>query len=160
MTIYWTPQMSVGNAILDGDHRYMFALVNIVELCLNNPGARRHLRPAVEHLITYSREHFAREEKLQIRVRYAKYGEHRAEHQEIEEKLQSLWYRLFPDEGPGAAACVEPGTEAGAAPPPRDLSDQDIKELVELMRHWIVGHVLKTDMRMRPLLSRYPPNLL
>ena len=158
MTIYWTPQMSVGNQVLDGDHRYLFALVNIVELCLNNPGARRHLRTAVEHLIEYAREHFAREEKLQIRVRYAKYGEHRAEHQEIMEQLESIWYRLFPDES--ARSNDTPDGAAGNGTQPREVSEQEAQELVELMRHWVVGHVLKTDMRMRPLLSRYPPTLL
>ena len=158
MTIYWTPQMSVGNLILDGDHRYLFALVNIVELCLNNTGARHHLRPAVEHLMEYTREHFAREEKLQIRVRFAKYGEHRAEHEEIMEQLESLWYRLFPDTLQDAAAGAGGAAAAGSSPP--DISEADRDELIALLRRWVVEHVLKTDIKMRPLLSRYPPTLL
>jgi len=147
--------MSVGNVVLDGDHRYLFALVNIVELCLNNPGARHQLRPAMEHLMEYTREHFAREEKLQIRVQYAKYGEHRAQHQEIIEQLNSIWYRLFPD-----TSREEGSADSAAAGPRSEFSDQERQELVGLLRHWIVDHVLKTDMKMRPLLSRFPPTLL
>lgn len=157
MAIYWTPRMSVGNVVLDGDHRYLFALVNIVELCLNNPGAHHQLRTAMEHLMEYTREHFAREEKLQIRVQYAQYGEHRAEHQEIIEELQGIWDRLFPD-SPGEEGSGD--SDTAAAKPPAELSDQERQELVGLLRHWIVDHVLKTDIEMRPLLSRFPPTLL
>ncbi len=157
MAIYWTPRMSVGNVVLDGDHRYLFALVNIVELCLNNPGARHQLRTAMEHLMEYTREHFTREEKLQIRVQYAKYGEHRAEHQEIIEQLQSIWDRLFPDT---SRAESSPDSDTTAAEHPAELSEQEAQELVGLLRHWIVDHVLKTDIQMRPLLSRFPHTLL
>lgn len=153
MAIYWTPQMKVGNVVLDGDHRYLFALVNIVELCLSNPGARHQLRTALEHLIEYTREHFSREEKLQIRVQYGKYGEHRAQHQEIVEQLDGIWHRLFPD-----TSKKERSDDADITP--AELSDEERQELVGLLRSWIVDHVLKSDIQMRPLLSRFPPTLL
>lgn len=35
MSIIWRPQMSVGNEIIDTEHRYLLCLVNTLELSLH-----------------------------------------------------------------------------------------------------------------------------
>ncbi len=73
MPILWRPQMSVGNALLDGDHRYLIALINTVELALKSADERGALVTAPDQLVLYTKEHFDRDEKLMRAIRYPAY---------------------------------------------------------------------------------------
>jgi hemerythrin len=138
MPIVWRDQMSVGNALIDNDHRYLLCLVNTVELALRLEENTDLLEVALDQLLQYTRDHFGREEALQVKIQYPGYPAHKAEHQALLEKLLGLQRQL-------AAA----GGEGAAGVDPMRLSD--------LLRHWVLDHVLKTDMQMRAYLVRYPP---
>lgn len=120
MSIEWKPQMSVGHADIDHDHRYLFSLVNKLELALQHEDDHRMVPSVLAQLLAYTREHFAREELLQAEVGYPLQAEHHAEHQHIVESLARLTGGEEPD------------------------------HLVSLVREWILGHVLNTDLRMKP----------
>ena len=63
MSLVWREQLSVGNNVIDTDHRYLIDIINRVEQSLG-AGDRRDLSVALDSLSKYTQEHFAREEKI------------------------------------------------------------------------------------------------
>lgn len=139
MPIEWRQQMSIGNVLIDGDHRYLIALINNVELALRGDGANDALVHVLEQLRLYTEEHFEREEKLMRAVAYPGLEEHRQVHGELVVRLVEIRRNI----------------EDAA---PRSLSQTERDPLIELLRSWILDHVLKQDMLMKPLVSQFPEN--
>ncbi len=197
MAIVWRKQMSVGNVLIDNDHRYLLCLVNTVELGLRSRDNLDIMQLAIDQLVDYTQEHFAREERIQLKLQYPKYMEHKLEHQQIMERLTDVREQLLElaaqaaRQGTGEGEAAEPGEEQEAEPASSGAeteetasgelgaaSDEGVSveeidalvaegeaapgvtvdgaELVALLRHWIVDHVLKTDAEMRPFLKEYP----
>lgn len=150
MAVFWQPQISVANRLLDAEHKYLFCLINAVEYGLGQPAREGLLAMAQEELETYTREHFADEERLQLKVRYAGYADHKVEHQRILESLEAVKRRVH-----HSLAGAE-GEQTAREVLPDDLGEA----LVGLLRQWIVDHVLKMDMKMRPALAAAPPTLM
>jgi len=139
MPIRWRKQMSVGNLIIDLDHRYLLSLVNQVEYALRHPEESDHLQMALDQLSEYAREHFAREEKLQLRIQFRGYMPHKLAHQGLLERLDKIIAEVLSEKDPE-----------------RLRSRQE--EIVPLLRDWLLDHVLKEDMKMKADLENLPPN--
>ncbi len=185
MAIIWRPQMSVGNTHLDADHRYLLCLINTVELSLRSSEFEDLLEVALEQLAEYTHEHFNREEKLQLKIQYPQYADHKMEHQELIETLEELSSHLkrlnkVSRESVAKVAETEaerylevneadlkavsdeerncPTEDVKGEGPAADEREKDVDELIELLRHWIMDHVLQTDMKMKSFLEKYPAN--
>jgi hemerythrin len=131
--------MSVGNLIIDLDHRYLLSLVNQVEYALRHPEESENLEMALGQLSEYAREHFAREEKLQLRIQFRGYMPHKLAHQGLLERLDRIVNEILSEKDPE-----------------RLKSRQG--EIVPLLRDWLLDHVLKEDMKMKADLENLPPN--
>jgi|GEM_PF-721979 len=190
MTIRWRKEMSVGNAWIDHDHKYLLCLINTVELALKAGDQEEFLIYTLDQLQDYTVEHFGREERIMRKIQYPKYAAHKSQHQELLKTLETLRghvEKLLPtvvdavaDEAKAAVKAdgdPDPGSAAAAATPREDDGDAiaglgadidallepgsvDRDAIVDLLRHWILDHVLKTDLEMKPLLSRYPSELV
>lgn len=167
MPLVWRPQMSVGNTLIDSDHRYLICLINTVELSLRVPGNGDLVGVAIEQLMQYTRDHFAREEVIQLKIQYPHYLAHKAEHQNILAQLTALRARILEAAGVAEPAAVAEGeADSGDSPggavraeldePTAAASDEDVNELVSLLRHWVIDHVLKSDLQLKPFLTQYP----
>lgn len=130
--IVWRDQMRIGNELIDGDHRYLMCLINTVELALRSESYRDVLDTVLEQLDQYTREHFAREEKLQIQYRYVRHDEHALRHRQLIRELGEIRAKVNALEDSKAAA------EAAT-------------EIAKLLKHWLIDHVLHDDMLMKPL---------
>lgn len=139
MPVQWRKQMSVGNLILDLDHRYLLSLINQVEYALRHPEETDNLHMAVNQLSEYAREHFQREEKLQLRMQFRHYMNHKMAHQGLLARLEEVVKQVLEE------------------PDPEKLREQS-GEIVQLLRDWLLQHVLKEDMKMKPDLEKLPPN--
>jgi len=170
MPIIWQPTMSVGAKAIDDEHKYLFSLVNCVELALKT-GEVASIALFIDQLADYCQEHFAHEEKLQLRIKYPYYLENKTQHVQILENLLTLRQRLV---------LPQAATEGDEAP---ELSDYDpdasdaatsgevvcdkapidaklVAEITELLRKWVLEHVLVVDRKMHPFLSRLGPTKL
>jgi len=182
MTVMWRPQMSVGNPLIDAEHKYLICLINTVELALGQHHHEQVVRQAIEQLVEYTREHFAHEEKLQLKVQFPGYAEHKREHQQLMERVEATRARILGlpaagespiappasrgDASPTQLADPEPsvqpadqtgdGAQARPAPPSAEgapPADATESELVTLLREWVIDHVLKSDLKLRPYLE-------
>lgn len=132
MPILWRDAMSVGNGTLDSDHKVLFAIINEFEASPNFAKAET----AAKKLYKYTQEHFRREESLQQMMRYPEADTHRDEHARILDALTTMIKTHF---------LQKTGDEDPT---------QAIAGLTELMRRWIVDHVMTTDRKMKPFLGQ------
>lgn len=147
MPVIWKPQLSTGNDLIDRDHKYLISLFNSIELSLVKPDSLQFLPIFFRELLEYTREHFAREERIQIKIRYPYYAEHKMEHQKIIEhleKLNDMVLKLM-------AAREKLGDER--------IHDRLDSEIISLAREWIIDHVVKTDGKMARFLKQHPQEL-
>ena len=49
MSIAWRDDMSVGNEIIDNDHKYLISVLNTIEAAIN---CRAHVRTLVSRLVS------------------------------------------------------------------------------------------------------------
>ena len=141
MPIQWRKQMSVGNLIIDLDHRILICMINMVEYALKEPDDLTQLRDAFDQLADYAREHFEREERIQYKVGYRHYMDHKQAHQKLLARLDEVV------------------SDIEAMKSTAELSKKSAS-IVQLLRDWLLDHVLKEDMKMKPELEISPPNLL
>jgi len=145
MPIQWRPELSVGNHVIDHDHQYLIALVNNVELILRHPEDKNDLDFVVDRLHEYALEHFKREQDLQAKIRYPHRVEHEAEHRRLLEALAGIRSEL-------KGLCVF------EHPDPSELKE-GINRLMELLRHWLIDHVVKSDIHMREYFEKGPATM-
>ncbi len=139
MTIVWRDKMSVGNDAIDQDHKYLFCLINMVELSLQSPVKKEQLLTVMNMTIEYTIEHFTREEKMQLAMNISRYDIHKMEHQSLLQQAQDIVKEVS-----------ELNTDSEF--------ELESKRIVNFLRDWIIKHVLKEDMLMKPLLKKYPSN--
>ena len=135
--------MSIGNEDIDSDHRYLILLINTVELVLRHPEKPEHVLQAFDELDYYARRHFDREERIQIAWGYIHYDEHKVEHQRLLDALAALRMRV-------ETAVSAPGGRTD------ELAAQS-GEISTFLRHWLIDHVMKTDMKLAELFRKRDP---
>ena len=128
MPIQWREEMSVGNDIIDDDHKNLIGLINEYEaaLSMKNPVILKH---AITGLVDYANSHFEREEKLMAAVHYPHLNAHREHH-------RTLLYRIEDfHEGILKAHKI------------------DLGEASRFLYDWLVRHVLDEDLKLRPYVA-------
>lgn len=135
MTIEWRSTMAIGDASVDADHQALVQLINAVELTLTAGNGRAELGVAMDQLASYALAHFEREENL---MRYTSFNglvPHRQSHRELREQLNTI------------RRTIEGETL-------ESLPTKDVARLVDLLRHWLLDHVLKEDMQIKAHLKK------
>ena len=129
----WTPEMSVGLAELDDDHKM---LVRVINQLATNTGQAGALRQCIFALMRYAEFHFAREEHVMQACGFTALPEHKLEHEDFTAQIQALAKRF--EENPEAAA-------------------PEINEkLLDYLKNWLTHHILIVDMAYRPLVEDKP----
>lgn len=165
MPVLWQDAMSVGNKIIDDEHKYLICLINSVELALKLEDNEKVMKMLIEQLEEYTHSHFVQEEKIQLKIKYPAYVEHKQEHQRILSQIAELKSKVFESLEKSVAAKAEADPtgsktafEGLEAPQPVKSQSAVEFEVVELLRSWILEHVLQTDMKMKKYLARLPEN--
>ena len=168
MALVWREQMSVGNTLIDTEHRYLLDQINAVELALNSEDNHDILVETLDHLAEYTQTHFDHEEQIQLKIKFPLHEEHKIKHQEIMTELYSIKQKL--DEILGT------DEEENDSNPDDEVTDDelnmllddddsqrsanksDLAPLVVLLRNWLVDHIIGSDMKMKPYLKKLPPD--
>jgi hemerythrin len=136
MPIIWRDALNVDHGIIDDDHRHLIDLINSIERIVTDDLSVRELQGALDQLALYTGEHFAREEDIMISHRYVKFDDHKAQH-----------LRLI-DELTDAAKPIRAAADADATAS-KALQAGDIGHLSELLRHWLLDHIIKEDLKLK-----------
>lgn len=134
MGLAWSVSLSVGNAMLDSDHKNLIAVVNRVEDAVAT-GDRAAVSTAFALLEAYMRIHTQNEEKIAAAVNYPFADDRMAQRQLMDEmkymmnKLQSV---------------------SGAWP------DNLLQMYSRYLTGWITDHIVKTNRQLKAALKAYP----
>ncbi|OIQ93849.1 bacteriohemerythrin [mine drainage metagenome] len=134
MSIEWRNVMSVGDPTVDGDHKHLIDLINAFETSISGEIDHRKIARVLLGLVQYTGEHFAREEELQLKVRYPYYESHRKQHRDVLRQLQHVLTEY---------------TEAHGV-----VQDSMIREISRFLKDWLVGHIIESDLRMKPYIEK------
>jgi len=133
MALQWRQQLSVGNDLIDSDHKYLIEIINLAAQALRARD-RAALNLAIDKLSSYSQAHFSREELLATAAGYPAVARLNLSHQALLEVLAGLKHEIG-----------EHWTDA--------VGDRT----AAFLRDWLVNHVIKEDMLMKPYLSKRSP---
>jgi hemerythrin-like metal-binding protein len=120
----WTPEFAVHVPEIDRDHQFQFGLVNrLHEAMLAGQGAEI-LGTLLAELTKFTRDHFAREEKIMVAMRYPEMPAHVQQHDQIRRRVTEVEARF------------ERGETAITI------------ELMLFLSDWIRNHTMVTDSRL------------
>ena len=75
--------LSVGIDEIDGDHRKLIDLFNMLKQAVEEGGKADYVAAVLDELIKCTIWHFSHEERLMIRYGYSAYEDHHQEHEEL-----------------------------------------------------------------------------
>lgn len=134
MPILWRSSMAIGDEGVDADHQRLIDIINTVEQELYSTTGNDELSGTLDELVAYTNIHFDREENL---MRYTSYNgliHHRQSHRELRAHLAKI------------RASIEAAKSEA-------LPQSEKEELIILLRHWLLDHVLKEDMLLKAFLD-------
>ncbi|MDO8350749.1 MAG: hemerythrin family protein [Gallionella sp.] len=137
MSLVWRDQLSVGNDVIDSDHRYLIEIINRVERSLGTQN-QSELSAALDSLSQYSKVHFVREEKIARAAGYTQVPGLNKSHDTLLKQLDQVRREI---------------EEMG-----QEWSSTAVEHFTNLLRSWLVDHVIKEDLLMKPVLQRYYPD--
>lgn len=129
----WDTSYSVGNLLLDRQHRKLLALCEALRECVATAGPQSDagFHDILNELAVYAREHFASEEEILERCSYPQLEQQRQDHLQYEERVTDVL----------SAATFGKLEKA---------------ELLEFIVDWWTQHILVGDMAYRDCVSRLP----
>ena len=140
--LQWREALSVHNDAIDRDHRWLIELVDRIQSLILRRASLAQLTVALDELARYTEEHFTREEAIQRAAGYPHLGEHHRAHETLKRHLQDLTGRIL-------AQPVDRTTLDA-------LDDDTRRDLLSLLRSWLIDHIIKEDLQLRPWLERFP----
>jgi len=168
MSIIWREQMSVGNNLIDKEHKYLIDQINTVEVALNSKENHDIVVEALNHFLEYTKVHFEHEETIQQKLNYPKLEEHKQEHKHIVDKFNEIKQELdkiLGSDSPGLEADIndeitdeELNQIVAGNEIEHSVSEDDLAPLVRLMRSWFIDHVIGSDREMKPYLLKKQPD--
>jgi len=134
MGLLWTEQMSVGNAIIDSDHKELINMINGAEYMIKKRNSFA-LSLAFDHIDHWLRVHFENEEMIAHAVGFY-FARHKREHEDVLKTFHFMRDVIAEKNG---------------------VWNEEAAELYsEFLSDWLTDHLFNEDMLMKPVLQTYP----
>lgn len=134
MSIEWRDALCVGDPSIDSDHKHLIDLINQFEQCITGPINHKSIAKVLIGLVQYTGEHFAREEEIQLKIRYPYVESHRRQHRDVLKKLGGLLQEYTESHG--------------------EIRDKMIRDMTDFLKEWLINHIIESDLRMRPFVLK------
>lgn len=134
MGISWAEHLSVGNETIDSDHKNLIVVVNRVQHAIAT-GDHAALSESFELLETYMIIHFKNEERIAEAVNFP-FAHNKMEHLQLINELNSMRNILESING--------------------KWPDHMVKMYSHYLSDWMLNHIIKEDMQLKPVLQTYP----
>lgn len=169
MSLVWREQMSVHNHLIDSEHKKLIDLINAVEVAVNAQDNRAIVAQTLDRLLEYTKTHFEHEEIIQQKINNPLIEHHKQQHRQLIDEFFGIKARLdeliqidsanAASSGDGDITDDELDDLLADDVPEPALSRKDLDPLVELMRRWLVDHIIGSDLKLKPLLIKHSPDL-
>jgi hemerythrin len=127
--VQWDQKLSVGINQIDMQHKKLVSMVNEMYEAMSQGKGNDVVGKVLDDLITYTRTHFATEEKLMQANGYPDYAAHKALHDQLTKQAG----QMQADFKSGKAAL---STKVAA-----------------FLKDWLVNHIMGTDQKYAPFLQ-------
>ncbi len=125
----WCERYSVNSPAMDQQHRKLFDLINQLHDAMKRGEAKAMTARALEELVSYTRTHFAAEERTMAAAAYPDLAAHVAEHRKLTDTVERLNHE------------VKAGTMGLSV------------ELMEFLQHWLTNHIMQVDKKYSPFVN-------
>jgi hemerythrin-like metal-binding protein len=122
--LLWRDQLSVGSPEIDSDHKHLIDFVNQLHDAVTEAQSEKVVGKILMELIEYTRDHFAREEKVMLAAGYPDYVRHCGIHKALTSKVLRFAQSYL-----------------------RTPTDQVKRDLIDFLAAWLVDHIIKEDRR-------------
>ena len=126
--IKWSKEYSIGIEYIDQDHKKLLHLLNQFSIAYDYAQCEEFEREALEELVSYTKYHFKREEKLMEDYGYPGFPEHQEEHQAMIDKVEE-YVAIYNIEG-----------------------HDSLKQVTNLLTYWLINHIQESDTQYRDYL--------
>jgi len=126
--IKWSKEYSIGIEYIDQDHKKLLHLLNQFSIAYDYAQCEEFEREALEELVSYTKYHFKREEKLMEDYGYPGFPEHQEEHQAMIDKVEE-YVAIYNIEG-----------------------HDSLKQVTNLLTYWLINHIQESDTKYRDYL--------
>jgi hemerythrin len=126
--IKWDEKYSVGNTLLDSQHKKLIALINELHSAMKDGKGKEALQKVLDELVLYTIEHFSTEEQLMLKASYPHYSEHKRQHEDLTRRAVSL----------------QNSYRAGETPLTLDV--------LKFLRDWLIVHIEGSDKKYKDML--------
>lgn len=137
MPIIWREQLSVANDMIDNDHKHLISLLNEIERILPTKNHAK-LASALDELARYSAIHFDREEKTAKAAGYNQTASLSQSHKKLFDRFTEI--RIVFNNSTN------------------EWSEDESENFVNFLRDWLIGHVIKEDLLMKPTFQKLSPS--
>lgn len=126
--IVWSPQLVIGNPKIDSEHKELIRIANALLRSMNEGRSKNDFSKILHELREYTVFHFNNEEELMHAMNYPDIRKHVDEHTELKRKVKDLQRDVFLGQ------------------------DVDFVRLREMLKEWLVGHILECDLKIKAFL--------
>lgn len=133
MELAWSERLSVGNALIDSEHSILLDMINTVERAIR-AGDSVALQPAFKRLEDFVNVHFVNEEAIAQAIHFP-FTHNKLEHQFVQKEFQHMRIELLAKNGMWSESAAE--------------------HYSYFLSEWMIQHILKEDMQMKPVLQTY-----
>ncbi|QBG35663.1 bacteriohemerythrin [Litorilituus sediminis] len=119
--VQWREEYSVGITHIDNDHKKLISLLNQFSMAYDYAMSETFEKEALEELVSYTKYHFEREEKLMSENDYPDFEAHKAQHEQMIAQVEEF-VQLYNEKGHDA-----------------------LNEIVEFLTGWLINHINGTD---------------
>ncbi len=86
----WKSDYSVGHTAIDSQHQRLFQLADQLHMAMTTGKGSKTLGATLANLVSYTKMHFADEERLMKDRHYPGYFQHKKEHDDLTAKVEAL----------------------------------------------------------------------
>ncbi|MBI5562234.1 MAG: hemerythrin family protein [Deltaproteobacteria bacterium] len=90
MLLQWTEDLSIGNKVIDGQHKELYDRVNAFIEAMQQKKGREEMGGVLDFLEGYIVEHFGTEEHLMKGMAYSGYAAHKAQHEAFKNTFREI----------------------------------------------------------------------
>lgn len=86
----WSADLEIDGADIDQDHRQLIDLINQLHQFTVDGQGREIVGEVLEQLLTYTEQHFQREERLMVSLGFPDVQQHQRKHEELTARMREL----------------------------------------------------------------------
>jgi len=125
----WKQEYSLDHRDIDGQHQKLFAFANELHAAMSQGHGKDALSKTLANLVSYTKQHFANEERLMQANHYPDYPKHKADHEALTSKVEAF----------------QKDFEAGRL--------GMTVELLQFVKDWLRHHIGETDKKVAEFLK-------